>query len=247
MTDAMHLVLIIEDDAGIRGILRTLLEAQGYRVVEAETGARGVIEARSRRPDLVLVDLGLPDRDGQSVIRQIRAFSPVPILVLSARTMEHDKVAALDNGADDYVAKPFSAPELLARVRTAFRRAARSGQHMPVLRFGAITVDLATRTAANANGSVHLTPLEYRLIECLARNAGMIVTQKQLITEVWGPDRQSDTRGLRSYVKQLRQKMEPDPRQPRFLITEAGVGYRLNIDETEPSSEVPRAGIEPAT
>ena len=236
MTDAMYLVLVIEDDAGIRGILRTLLETQHYRVVEAENGARGVIEARNRRPDLVLVDLGLPDRDGQTVIQEIRKFSPVPILVLSARTMESEKVAALDNGADDYVAKPFSAPELLARVRTAFRRAARAGQHLPVLRFGSITVDLATRTAASADGSVHLTPLEFRLIECLARSAGMIVTQKQLISEVWGPDRHGDTRGLRSYVKQLRQKIEPDPGQPRFLITEVGVGYRLNVDETGSST-----------
>jgi len=235
MTEAMYLVLIIEDDAGIRGILRTLLETQHHRVVEAENGARGVIEARSRRPDLVLVDLGLPDRDGQTVIREIRKFSPVPILVLSARTMESEKVTALDNGADDYVAKPFSAPELLARVRTAFRRAARAGRHLPVLRFGSIAVDLTTRTAVSPDSSVHLTPLEFRLIECLARSAGMIVTQRQLIREVWGPDRQGDTRGLRSYVKQLRQKIEPDPGQPRFLITEVGVGYRLNVDETGPS------------
>jgi two-component system KDP operon response regulator KdpE len=234
MTEAMYLVLIIEDDSGIRGILRTLLETQQYRVVEAENGARGVIEARNRRPDLILVDLGLPDRDGQAVIREIRKFSPVPILVLSARTMESEKVAALDNGADDYVAKPFSAPELLARVRTAFRRTARAGHHLPVLRFGAITVDLTTRTAVSADTSVHLTPLEFRLIECLARSAGMIVTQKQLIGEVWGPDRQGDTRGLRSYVKLLRQKIEPEPRQPRYLITEVGVGYRLNVDETVP-------------
>lgn len=235
MTEAMYLVLIIEDDPGIRGILRTLLEAQHYRVAEAENGARGVIEAKSHRPDLVLVDLGLPDRDGQTVIREIRRFSPVPILVLSARTMESDKVAALDNGADDYVAKPFSAPELLARVRTALRRAARVGDHLPILRFGPLSVDLTTRTVAGTQGSVHLTPLEFRLLECLSRAAGTIVTQKQLIKEVWGPDRQGDTRGLRSYVKQLRQKMEPDPRQPRFLITEVGVGYRLNVEESSPT------------
>ncbi len=236
MTEAMYLVLVIEDDAGIRGILRTLLETQNYRVAEAESGGRGVIEARNRRPDLVLVDLGLPDRDGQTVIREIRKFSPVPILVLSARTMESEKIAALDNGADDYVAKPFSAPELLARVRTAFRRAARAGQHLPILRFGAVTMDLTTRTAVSGEVSVHLTPLEFRLIECLARSAGMIVTQKQLISEVWGPNRLGDTRGLRSYVKQLRQKIEPDPSQPRFLITEVGVGYRLMVDEAGPST-----------
>jgi two-component system, OmpR family, KDP operon response regulator KdpE len=184
----MYMVLVVEDDAGIRGILRTLLETQQFRVVEAETGTRG-IEARGHRPDLVIVDLGLPDRDGQSVICEVRKFSPVPILVLSARTLEHEKVAALDAGADDYVAKPFSAPELLARVRAALRRAARVGPTLPVLKFGPVTVDLTTRTAQTPDRSVHLTPLEFRVIECLARNAGMIVTQKQLIREVWGPDR----------------------------------------------------------
>lgn len=233
MTQAMYLILIVEDDMAIRNILRTLLESQHYRVAEVENGARGVIEARSRRPDLVIVDLGLPDRDGLSVIKEIRTFSPVPILVLSARTMESEKVAALDVGADDYVTKPFSTPELLARVRAAFRRAARVGPHLPVLHFGPIAVDLTTRTAVGDNRSVHFTPLEFRVIECLARSAGMIVTQKQLISEVWGNDRTGDTRGLRSYIKQLRQKVEPNPRQPQFLLTEAGVGYRLNLAESD--------------
>jgi two-component system KDP operon response regulator KdpE len=236
MTTTMYMVLIVEDDAGIRGILRTLLEAQQLRVVEAETGERGIIEARGHRPDLVIVDLGLPDRDGHSVIREVRKFSSVPILVLSARTLEHEKVAALDAGADDYVAKPFSAPELLARVRAALRRAARVGPTLPLLKFGPITVDLTTRTAQTPDQSVHLTPLEFRVIECLARNAGMIVTQKQLIREVWGPDRLGDTRGLRSYIKQLRQKLEINSRQPRFLITEAGVGYRLKVEESDSSA-----------
>ena len=192
-----------------------------------------MLEARNHRPDLVIVDLGLPDQDGQLVIREIRAFSPVPIIVLSARTMEQDKVVALDNGADDYVAKPFSAPELLARVRAAFRRAARVGAQLPLLRFGPITVNLATRTAVGVDRSLHFTPLEFRVLECLARSAGMIVTQKQLISEVWGPDKLGDTRGLRSYIKHLRQKLETDPRQPRFLLTEAGVGYRLNFEDTD--------------
>ncbi len=233
MTESMYQILIVEDDEGIRSILRTLLGTQNYRVIEAINGARGIIEARSHRPDLVIVDLGLPDCDGQYVIQEIRKFSPVPIIVLSARTMELAKVTALDGGADDYVAKPFSAPELLARVRAAVRRAARVGTHLPILRFGPITVDLTTRTAAGPEHSVHLTPLEFRVIECLARSAGMVVTQDQLISEVWGPDRIGDTRGLRSYIKQLRQKVEIDPHQPRFLITEAGVGYRLNIEDTE--------------
>jgi len=234
----MFLVLLIEDDAGIRSVLRTLLESQRYRVVEADTGTRGVIEARSHRPDLAIVDLGLPDRDGQSVVREIRLFSPVPILVLSARTMEADKVAALDAGADDYVTKPFSATELLARVRAAMRRSARVADRAPVLHFGPVVVDLATRTAQATGTSLHLTPLEFRVIECLARGAGLIVTQEQLIREVWGPSRLGDTRGLRAYVKMLRQKIEPDPRQPRYLLTEAGIGYRLLVDD-HPASGSP--------
>ena len=227
----MHLVLVVEDDPGIRNVLRTLLEAQRYRVVEAASGARAVIEARSHRPDLVIVDLGLPDCDGQTVVRDIRSFSAVPVLVLSARTMESDKIAALDAGADDYVAKPFSAPELLARVRAALRRHVRAGDRPPLLHLGAVTVDLATRTAHRPGATLHLTPLEYRVLECLARNAGLIVTQEQLIREAWGPDRLGDTRGLRSYIKMLRQKLEPDPHQARFLLTEAGIGYRLLVDE----------------
>lgn len=229
----MYLVLIIEDDEGIRAILRTLLETQGYRVVEAQTAERGLLEAKNHRPDLAIIDLGLPDQNGQTVIRQIRAFSPVPILVLSARTMEQDKVAALDGGADDYVAKPFSAPELLARVRAAMRRSVRLDSKLPLLHFGPMTVNLATRTVTGTAHAVHLTPLEYRLLECLARNAGMIVTQKQLITEVWGPDKFRDTRGLRSYIKQLRQKVELDSHRPQFLLTESGVGYRLQMNDDE--------------
>ena len=231
MTQAMFLILIVEDDPGICGVLRMLLESQQYRVVEAETAARGTIEARNHRPDLVVVDLGLPDRDGLSMIRDIRGFSPMPILVLSARTMETDKIAALDAGADDYVAKPFSTPELLARVRAALRRNARRGDQLPLLRLGEVTVDLTKRSAQGPDGVLHLTPLEFRVLDALARNAGMIVTQAQLIRAAWGPDRLGDTRGLRSYIKMLRQKLEPDSRQPRYLITEAGVGYRLQSDE----------------
>lgn len=230
MTQAMFLVLIVEDDAGIRSVLRTLFESQKYRVVEAETATRGTTEARNHKPDLVVVDLGLPDRDGLAVIRAIRRFSMMPILVLSARSMETDKIAALDAGADDYVAKPFSTPELLARVRAVLRRNARGTELMPLLYLGPITIDLTKRTAKSITGMVHLTPLEYRVMDSLARNAGMIVTQSQLIREAWGPDHVGDSRGLRSYIKTLRQKLEPDARQPRYLITEAGVGYRLQLD-----------------
>jgi two-component system KDP operon response regulator KdpE len=176
----------------------------------------------------MLVDLGLPDLDGVAVIREVREFSPVPIVVLSARTMEAEKIKALDVGADDYVTKPFSAPELLARVRAALRRTARGGDTLPVLQLGDVNVDLTQRSAHGPDGPLHLTPLEYRVLDCLARNSGMIVTQKDLITQVWGPERATDTRGLRSYIKLLRQKLEPDPGRPRYLLTEAGVGYRLN-------------------
>jgi two-component system KDP operon response regulator KdpE len=235
VTTAMYVVLVVEDDAGIRAVLKTLLESQHYRVVEAESAARGEVEARGHKPDLVIVDLGLPDGDGLVLIRGIRKLSPVPILVLSARTSELDKVAALDVGADDYVSKPFSTPELLARVRAALRRNARGGEQLPTFRLGPVTVDLTNRTALGPDGPVHLTPLEFRVLECLSRNAGMIVTQGQLIREAWGPDRVGDVRGLRSYIKMLRQKLEPDPGQPRYLLTEAGVGYRLQPDD-EPAA-----------
>jgi len=229
MTVAMHQVLAIEDEPGIRAILRALLESEHYRFVEAETAARGEIEARSHKPDLLLVDLGLPDGDGLNLIRRIRTWSPVPIIVLSARTMEEQKIAALDAGADDYVTKPFSAPELLARVRAALRRNVRSGDST-VLKLGPTQIDLTRREARGPSGELHLTPLEYRLLESLSRHAGLIVRQTQLIREVWGPERQDDTRSLRVCVKNLRGKIEPDPHAPRYLITEAGLGYRLRTD-----------------
>ncbi|HVO45311.1 MAG TPA: response regulator [Steroidobacteraceae bacterium] len=229
MTVAMHQVLAIEDEPGIRAILRALLESEHYRFVEAETAARGEIEARSHKPDLLLVDLGLPDGDGLNLIRRIRTWSPVPIIVLSARTMEEQKIAALDAGADDYVTKPFSAPELLARVRAALRRNVRSGDST-VLKLGPTQIDLTRREARGPSGELHLTPLEYRLLESLSRHAGLIVRQTQLIREVWGPERQDDTRSLRVCVKNLRGKIEPDPHAPRYLITEAGLGYRLRAD-----------------
>jgi two-component system KDP operon response regulator KdpE len=232
MTGAMFQILVVEDDAELRGVLRTMLESNQYRVVDAATGERGLIEARSHRPDLLLSDLGLPDMDGATLIRRVRSFSTMPILVLTARTMEAKKIEALDAGADDYVTKPFSAPELLARLRAALRRIARGGDSQPVLQLGPITVDLAVRTAKGPQGAIHLTPLEYRVLECLARRAGMIVTQRQLIRDAWGPERQGDTRGLRSYIKTLRQKLEPEPGRPRYLVTETGIGYRLQLEDS---------------
>lgn len=230
MTDAMFRILVVEDDPDLRGVVGALLEAEGYRVVLADTGRRALLEARSHKPDAVLVDLGLPDRDGQQVIRSIREFSAVPIIVLSARAMESEKVLALDGGADDYVTKPFGATELLARVRAALRRGARAAQSPEALRIGQLSLDLGTRSAEGPAGTVHFTPVEYRLLTCLARGHGLIVTQDHIIREVWGPDRVTDTRGLRSYVKMLREKIEPDPSRPRFLVTEPGVGYRLIIE-----------------
>jgi two-component system KDP operon response regulator KdpE len=234
----MYQVLVIEDDAAIRNVLRVLLEAEHYRVVEADSAARGEIEARSHKPDLLLVDLGLPDGDGLKVIARVRTWSPVPIVVLSARTMEEQKVAALDAGADDYVTKPFGAPELLARVRAALRRNARSSDQVPLLRIGDVTIDLARRAARLHDEEVHLTPLEYRVLDCLARQSGMIVTANQLIREVWGPDRLGDTRGLRVCLKNLRQKLEPDPSRPHDLVTEAGLGYRLRTSESSSGEEL---------
>jgi two-component system KDP operon response regulator KdpE len=232
MTQAMHAILVIEDDPAIRNVLRVLLQAEQYRVVEAATAARAVIEARSHRPDLLLVDLGLPDGDGLKVIRDVRAWSVVPIVVLSARTMETQKIAALDVGADDYVTKPFSAPELLARVRAALRRSARGAEQVPLLQLGSVEVDLVRRQARGKDGEVHLTPLEYRVLESLARHAGMIVTQKQLLREAWGPGRLGDSSSLRVCVRNLRQKIEPNASQPRYIVTEAGLGYRLLTDES---------------
>jgi two-component system KDP operon response regulator KdpE len=243
MTQAMHLILIIEDEPAIRAVLRVLLEAQGYRCAEADTVMRAEIEARSHKPDLLLIDLGLPDGDGLKVIRRVRAWSQVPIVVLSARTMEEQKIAALDAGADDYVTKPFSAPELLARLRAALRRDVRGASPEAALRFGPLRVDLARREAHSESGEVHLTPLEYRVLACLARQLGSIVMQRQLIREVWGPERQGDSRSLRVCIKNLRAKLEPDPRQPRYLVTETGLGYRLRADN-EPPPEVREQGAE---
>jgi two-component system KDP operon response regulator KdpE len=227
MTVAMHQILVVEDDSAIREVLRVLLTAESYRVVEAESAKRAEIEARSHKPDLLLVDLGLPDGDGIGVIRRVRAWSPVPIVVLSARTLEEEKIAALDAGADDYVTKPFSAAELLARVRAALRRNVRGTEHLSKFTMGDVEIDLEHRQARASGADVHLTPLEYRVLESLVRHAGMIVRPDQLLREAWGPDRSGDTRTLRVCMKNLRDKLEPDPRRPRFLVTETGLGYRL--------------------
>jgi two-component system, OmpR family, KDP operon response regulator KdpE len=227
MTRAMHQILVVEDEPGIRHVVRVLLEAENYRVVEAATAERAGIEARSHKPDLLIVDLGLPDGDGLEVIRRVREWSPVPVIVLSARTLESQKIAALDAGADDYVSKPFSAGELLARVRAGLRRGVRGGGETAKIRIGEVDVDFERREARGRDGAVHLTPLEFRLLESLVRQAGMIVRQAQLLREVWGPDRDADARALRVCMKNLREKLEPDPRRPRYFLTEVGLGYRF--------------------
>ncbi|HYL88469.1 MAG TPA: response regulator [Burkholderiales bacterium] len=228
----MTTILIVEDEPDIRQFLRSSLGAEGYRVVESETGERGAIDAGTHKPDLAIVDLGLPDIDGVEVIRTIRKWSPMPIIVLSARALEQSKVQALDAGADDYVTKPFGVGELLARVRVALRHGSRSASGKPALALGKVLVDLEKHTVKRDGAEVHLTALEFRLLTCLAQHLGMVVTHRQLLREVWGPSHIEHTHYLRIYMKQLRDKLEEDPVRPRYLVTETGVGYRLLADET---------------
>jgi two-component system KDP operon response regulator KdpE len=231
MPDPRATVLVVEDEPEIRRFLRAAFGAEGYRVVESASGRRGAIDAGSHKPDLAIVDLALPDVDGVEVIRQIRAWSPMPIIVLSARIAERAKIEALDAGADDYVTKPFGIGELLARVRAALRHVARAGSGAPLLRLGDAIVDLQARRAMRGDAGVHLTRIEFRLLATLARHLGMVVTHRQLLTQVWGPTHMNDTHYLRIYMKQLREKLEADPVRPRHLITETGVGYRLLADD----------------
>jgi len=219
-------ILVVEDEPEIQRFLRSSLGAEGYRVVESLTGERGTIDAGTHKPDLAIVDLGLPDIDGLAVIRAIRAWSPMPILVLSARAQERAKIEALDAGADDYVTKPFGVGELLARVRVGLRRALRPPSGEPLV-LGEVTVDFETRRAVRRGAEVRLTPIEFKLLGCLAKSLGMVVTHHQLLREVWGPSHVEDTHYLRVYMKQLREKLEADPVCPRHLLTETGVGYRL--------------------
>ncbi len=238
MTREAHKILVIDDDAALLRTLHILLESEGYRVIGAATATRAETEARSHRPDLLLLDLGLPDADGLTVIRSVRAWSTIPIIVCSGRHMEEQKIAALNAGADDYVAKPFSSPELLARVRAGLRHRARwhGGAGAAILSLGPMCVDLGRRRVQGAQGELHLTPLEYRVLECLARQSGVVATQRELLREVWGPDREGDSRGLRVCIKSLRDKLEPEPRIPRYIITVIGLGYRLVSDEVTPAS-----------
>jgi len=228
MSESAITVVLIEDDKPIRRFVHASLESEKLRVLEADTGRRGVSLAASARPDLVIVDLGLPDMDGADVIRQLREWSSVPIIVLSARTREEEKVAALDAGADDYLTKPFGVPELLARIRAQLRRRSRgTADEASKLRFGVVEVDFEMRIVQREGRAIHLTPIEYRLLVSLARHAGRVLTHRQLLQEVWGPSRIDSPHYLRIYMGHLRQKLERDPAQPEHIVTETGVGYRL--------------------
>jgi two-component system KDP operon response regulator KdpE len=225
-------VIVIEDDPQIRHFLRTTLPNHGYRLHEAATAAEGLREAEARQPDIIILDLGLPDLDGLEVIGHLRQWTAVPIIVLSARGQERDKVAALDAGADDYVSKPFGIGELLARMRVALRHAAHGEEREDgsPCTVGDLSVDPAHRRVMVAGKEIHLTPIEFRLLAMLAKHAGKVLTQRQLLTEVWGPPYAEQAHYLRVYMAQLRRKVEADPARPRYLLTEAGVGYRLAAD-----------------
>jgi two-component system KDP operon response regulator KdpE len=220
-------VVLIEDEPQIRRFLRATLGSSGYRLHEATSGEDGLVEAATRQPDVVILDLGLPDIDGLQVIRRLREWSTVPIIVLSARGQEGDKVAALDAGADDYVSKPFAVGELLARLRVALRHAAVGESGEPTFTVAGLRVDQVKRLVQMDGKDVHLTPIEYRLLTTLVRHAGRVVSQRQLLKDVWGPAHTDQTHYLRVYMGTLRRKLEQDPARPRYLLTEPGVGYRL--------------------
>ena len=221
-------ILVVEDEPHIRRFVRMTLESQGHEVHEATTLQRGLVEAGSRRPDLAIVDLGLPDGDGVDLIRDLRTWSTAAVIVLSARSGEADKVAALDAGADDYLVKPFGAAELLARVRAQLRRQTlTSASADPVLRFGQVSVDLSRRVVERDGAPVHLTPIEYRLLTHLAAQPDRVITHQQLLKAVWGPGHAEDTHYVRVHMANLRKKVEVDPSMPRYLLTEAGIGYRF--------------------
>ena len=232
MNSASPRILLIEDDASIRRFVRLALEDEGWQVFEAETAKRGLIEAASRQPDAVVLDLGLPDADGKTVISELRSWSQLPILVLSARDHEDEKVAALDVGADDYLSKPFGVPELLARLRVMLRRRQQAPSQQPSseVQFGNVHVNLATHEVRKAGAPIHLTPIEFRLLTALIAGQGRVLTHRQLLLQVWGPEYLDRPHYLRVHMANLRQKVETDAAQPAHLMTELQVGYRLILD-----------------
>jgi two-component system KDP operon response regulator KdpE len=225
------LVLVVEDEPQMLRFLRASLETHGYRIVESSTGSDGLAQAAGRNPDIILLDLGLPDLDGLEVTRRLREWTKTPIIVLSARGRDEDKIKVLDAGADDYLTKPFSVGELLARIRVALRRLAdaASGKQEPAFVLDDLRVDLANRQVLVGEREVHLTPTEYKLLCTLIKHAGRVVTHSQLLTQVWGARYAQETQYLRVYMGQLRHKLEPDPARPRYLVNEPGVGYRLKL------------------
>ncbi|MBN3163130.1 two-component system response regulator KdpE [Pectobacterium brasiliense] len=220
-------ILIVEDEKEIRRFVRQALEGEGCRVFDAETMQRGLLEAATRKPDLIILDLGLPDGNGIDYIRDLRQWSSLPVIVLSARTDEQDKIDALDAGADDYLTKPFGIGELLARLRVALRRHSNTQQETPLVSFGNITVDLLNRQVIRDGQELHLTPIEFRLLATLLASPGKVLTQRQLLTQVWGPNAVEHSHYLRIYMGHLRQKLESDPARPRHLLTETAIGYRF--------------------
>ncbi|HEY2463344.1 MAG TPA: two-component system response regulator KdpE [Steroidobacteraceae bacterium] len=231
MAEPLPVAILIEDERQIRRFVRTALEAKGWSVHEAETVRQGLSDARARRPDLIILDLGLPDGDGIEFLHAFRGWSKVPVIVLSARIDEQDKIAALDAGADDYLSKPFGVGELLARVRATSRRRLEAGADEGAeFSFGDVTVDLRLRTVHKAGAAVHLTPIEFRLLALLIANAGKVLTHRQILRDVWGPAHSGDGHYVRIYMGHLRQKLENDPAQPRHIVTETAVGYRFVQD-----------------
>jgi len=233
MAEPLPTAILIEDERQIRRFVRTALEAEGWNVHEAETMRQGLTDAATRRPDLIILDLGLPDGDGVDFLRDLRGWSKVPVIVLSARVDEQDKITALDAGADDYLTKPFGVGELLARVRATSRRRLEAGADPgagAVFTFGDVKIDLSLRTAHKGGAPIHLTPIEYRLLSLLIANAGKVLTHRQILREVWGPAHSEDGHYVRVYMGHLRQKLEDDPAQPRHILTETAVGYRLVQD-----------------
>jgi two-component system KDP operon response regulator KdpE len=233
MTDARPLILIVEDESQMRTFVRLALASHGYRTLEVDTGADAIQQAAAHTPDLVLLDLGLPDIDGVEVTRRLREWSATPILIISARGQESQKVEALDAGADDYVTKPFGSAELLARIRVALRHASRSSQDplTSIVSVGDIRVDFAKRLVFLGTSEVHLTPNEYKLLAVLLRNPNKVLTHKQLLDQVWGPGHANQMQYLRVFMAQLRRKLEENPARPAYLLTEPGVGYRLKSDD----------------
>jgi two-component system, OmpR family, KDP operon response regulator KdpE len=228
MAESLPIAILIEDERQIRRFVRTALEAEGWSIHEAETMREGLADAGTRRPDLIILDLGLPDGDGVQFLRDLRGWSKVPVIVLSARVSEQDKIEALDAGADDYLTKPFGVGELLARVRaTSRRRLEGAADPHAVFTFGDVKIDLGQRTACKGGAAIHLTPIEYRLLSLLIVNAGKVLTHRQILREVWGPAHAEDGHYVRVYMGHLRQKLEDDPAQPRHILTETAVGYRL--------------------